>query len=97
MRVQLDLYSALIGSDTNLREGLWTWGLICQRNFNTFEASKHPIHKKMSDLYTFLKLHPTYSVVSFKTKHHFFTFALAAIGASLVFSITKKLHRVQKL
>ena len=33
---------ALIGPDTNFREGLSTWVLIWQRNFNTFEASYHP-------------------------------------------------------
>ena len=33
---------ALIGPDTNFREGLPTWVLIWQRNFNTFEASYHP-------------------------------------------------------
>ena len=58
-----DLCLALIGPDPNFREGLWTWGLICQRNFNTFEASKHPIYKKMSELYTFLKMPPTYHIV----------------------------------
>ena len=54
-----DLSLALIGPGTNFRKGLQTWGLICQRNFNTFEASKHPIYKKMSDLYRFLKMPPT--------------------------------------
>ena len=34
-----DLSLAVIGPDTNFGEGLQTWGLICQRNFNTFEAS----------------------------------------------------------
>ena len=61
IRVQYDLCLALICPDTNIREGLWTWGLLCQRSFNTFEASGYPIYKKMIELYAFLKIHPSYS------------------------------------
>ena len=55
-----DLSLALTGPDTNFGEGLRTWSSICQRNFNAFKASKHPIYKNMSDLCTFLKMPPTY-------------------------------------
>ena len=43
-------YWALIGPETKIKEGLWTWGLLCRT------------YKKMIELYAFLKIHPTYYI-----------------------------------